>query len=742
MKEINVIGTMQLLAACQKAPSVQRLVVKSSAAVYGSSPRDPAMFTEDMGPKALPRSGFGKDSVEVEGYVRGFARRRPDVEVTMLRFANIIGPGIQHRLTDYFALPVVPVPFGFDARLQFVHEDDALEALRLATTGQPGGIVNVAGDGVITVQQAARLAGRPIGARSRWRPPGCSAQFVRRAGLADFSAGADAVPRLRPGRGHHPDARGAAASSRGSRPARRSTTSSPRPAPACRARPSSAASSTASPARPPASSPTRCHRDGAPDGRSRRRADPAAVPARGQGRARGPAPDALAAGAARASGERARRRRTPLISDAAAGDPRRRRRPLPDDRAAGAPRRSAGGARSDAEPAPAGTPVGGRDQDAALGAPAAGRRRAPQAARLGKAASAGSASEHPLGRAPAGRAAQPSGRCAPPEPATGPDRGREPTAASPVRRRPATAAGSRVSGLEDARRTSRSSLLRLAAEASGLSGQDVERQVAEHPGLPAPPADRRLRGRRLRLRRGLHRARLLPLLRPLYQHWFRVEIRGIENIPAEGGALVVANHSGTIALDALMTQVAVHDEHPDAPAPADARRRPGLPDAVPRRRRPQERHDPGLQRRRRAAARVRASWSGSGPEGFKGVGKPFSERYKLQRFGRGGFVAAALRTGVPIIPCSIVGAEEIYPMIGNIKTLARLLGAAVLPDHADVPAARAARADPAAEQVDHRVRRADRRPPTLGPGAADDPMLVFNLTDQVRETIQQTLYRC
>ena len=74
------------------------------------------------------------------------------------------------------------------------------------------------------------------------------------------------------------------------------------------------------------------------------------------------------------------------------------------------------------------------------------------------------------------------------------------------------------------------------------------------------------------------------------------------------------------------------------------------------------------------------------PEGFKGIGKPFPDRYKLQRFGRGGFVSAALRTGVPIVPCSIVGAEEIYPMIGDIKPLARLLGAAVLPGHADVPA--------------------------------------------------------
>src|SRR5512141_3283741 len=97
-KEINVIGTMQLLAACQKSRTVRRLVVKSSAAVYGSTPRDPAMFTEDMGPKALPRTGFGKDSVEVEGYVRGFSRRRPDTEITMLRFANILGPGIRTAL--------------------------------------------------------------------------------------------------------------------------------------------------------------------------------------------------------------------------------------------------------------------------------------------------------------------------------------------------------------------------------------------------------------------------------------------------------------------------------------------------------------------------------------------------------------------------------------------------------------------------------------------------------------------
>ena len=92
MKEMNVIGTMQLLAACQKSASVRRLVVKSTTAVYGSSSRDPALFTEETEPKALPRSGYAKDAVEVEGYVRGFARRRPDVTVGVLRFTNFIGP--------------------------------------------------------------------------------------------------------------------------------------------------------------------------------------------------------------------------------------------------------------------------------------------------------------------------------------------------------------------------------------------------------------------------------------------------------------------------------------------------------------------------------------------------------------------------------------------------------------------------------------------------------------------------
>ncbi len=108
MKEHNVIGTMQLLAACQRAPGLERLVVKSSAAVYGSSSRDPAMFTEDMAPKRMPRAGFAKDVLEVEGYVRGFSRRRPDVTVTLLRNAHTISSRGGSIMVDYFSMSPVP----------------------------------------------------------------------------------------------------------------------------------------------------------------------------------------------------------------------------------------------------------------------------------------------------------------------------------------------------------------------------------------------------------------------------------------------------------------------------------------------------------------------------------------------------------------------------------------------------------------------------------------------------------
>src|SRR5437660_12453450 len=127
MKEINVIGTMQLLAACQKAPSLRKLIVKSTTAVYGASSRDPALFTEGMEPRSQFRSGYGKDSTEVEGYVRGLGRRRPDIDLTLLRFANFIAPRIDTPLTRYFSLPVVPRAFVSDPRTQSVHEDDGTD---------------------------------------------------------------------------------------------------------------------------------------------------------------------------------------------------------------------------------------------------------------------------------------------------------------------------------------------------------------------------------------------------------------------------------------------------------------------------------------------------------------------------------------------------------------------------------------------------------------------------------------
>src|SRR3954447_17476950 len=161
MKEHNVIGAMQLLAACQKAPGLERLVVRSSGAVYGSSSRDPAMFTEDMGAKKMPRSGYGKDVLEVEGYVRGFARRRPDVAVTMLRMAHSLGPSLTSPLSQYFRLPVVPTVLGYDARLQLLHENDLLGALRHAALAGVHGTFNVAGDGVMLLSQAVRRLGRP-----------------------------------------------------------------------------------------------------------------------------------------------------------------------------------------------------------------------------------------------------------------------------------------------------------------------------------------------------------------------------------------------------------------------------------------------------------------------------------------------------------------------------------------------------------------------------------------------------
>jgi 1-acyl-sn-glycerol-3-phosphate acyltransferase len=232
---------------------------------------------------------------------------------------------------------------------------------------------------------------------------------------------------------------------------------------------------------------------------------------------------------------------------------------------------------------------------------------------------------------------------------------------------------------------------------------------------------------------------LAPLLRPLYRHWWRVETTGLEHVPDSGPALVVGNHAGTLPFDALMVALALLDEHPahrslrmlaadlafDLPVVAPLARKSGntlacAEDAT----------------RLLEAGELVGVW----PEGYKGLGKPYRERYQLQRFGRGGFVEVALRTGAPIVPVAVVGSEEIYPMVANLRRLARLLGFPYFPVTPTFPALGPLGAIPLPSKW-----LIEFCPPIetahLGPEAVLDPMVLFDLTDQVRDTIQQTVHR-
>jgi len=502
MKEHNVVGTMHLLAAAYHAPDLRRLVLKSTTAVYGAAPGDPGVWTEPMA-SGTPHSGFGKDAIEVEDYVRSFDRRRPDVTVTILRLANQVGPTVSNPLTRYFELPVCPTVLGFDPRLQFLHESDTEQVLERAILGPAvRGTFNVAGDGVVLLSQAIRIAGKPPVPVAEPLVP-VVAEVLRRT--IDFSP------------------------------------------------------------------------------------------------------------------EQAR------------------------------------------------------------------------FLRYGRVADTGAARER-LGFAPKW-SSQEAFR---------------------------DFAGSRLSPLVGEERIER-----------------IERQAHEAGDFLA----RRLTGR-YQVDDFGHDPELVdhllaPLLRPLYRTWWRVETRGLEHVPESGAAMVVGNHAGTLPFDAMMVALALHDEHPahrtlrmlaadlafTLPVVAPLARKSGNTLACEE-----------DAKRLLAAGELVGVW----PEGYKGLGKPFSERYQLRRFGRGGFVELALRTGTPLVPVAVVGSEEIYPMIGNLHRVARVLGLPYLPVTPTFPLLGPLGAIPLPSKW-----LIEFCPPIetagYGPEAVLDPMVVFDLTDQVRDTIQRTL---
>ncbi len=232
---------------------------------------------------------------------------------------------------------------------------------------------------------------------------------------------------------------------------------------------------------------------------------------------------------------------------------------------------------------------------------------------------------------------------------------------------------------------------------------------------------------------------LLPIVKPLYEHYWRVETKGIENVPAHGPAMLACNHSGVVPWDVVMVMVALREEHParpvlrmltsdsiwDLPFISQWARKSGTSAAS----------DTDALRMLGEGELV-----GIFPEGTKGIGKLFRDRYKLQRFVRTGFIEVALRTGAPIIPVGIVGAEETFPMLANASPIARLLGLPYFPITPTFPFLGALGALPLpskwiiefGEPIDTSQ---------YGAEAAADPMTVFNIGDGIRDTLQQILYR-
>jgi 1-acyl-sn-glycerol-3-phosphate acyltransferase len=229
-----------------------------------------------------------------------------------------------------------------------------------------------------------------------------------------------------------------------------------------------------------------------------------------------------------------------------------------------------------------------------------------------------------------------------------------------------------------------------------------------------------------------------PFFEFMYERWWRVTSTGVEHIPGRGSAMLVANHAGVLPWDATMMNVAIYKQHPQPRQPRFmvldwAFRLPWVSAFM-----------------RRVGGVVASPYNAMRllqqghlvmvfPEGAKGAGKPFSERYRLQRFGRGGFVELALRTGAPIVPVAIVGSEEIYPKLAESRLLAKLTGAPYFPITPTFPALGMLGAVP----LPSRWRIEFCAPIDLsehGPEAAEDRALVFELSEQIRETIQDKLF--
>lgn len=230
---------------------------------------------------------------------------------------------------------------------------------------------------------------------------------------------------------------------------------------------------------------------------------------------------------------------------------------------------------------------------------------------------------------------------------------------------------------------------------------------------------------------------IMPPLRAIYEKWFRVDVTGAANLPVETGALIVANHSGTLPWDAVMTAIAVHDNHPSGKhlrmLGADLVFKIPVLNTLARRTGQTLACGADAQRLLRNGELV-----GVWPEGFKGIGKPYRDRYRLQRFGRGGFVRTAIKAGVPIIPCAIVGAEEIYPKLADLKPLAKVLGLPYFPVTPFFPLLGPLGAIPLPTKwrIDFGTPiRTDLFPQT----DADDHGATLETAEHVRHTLQETL---